>query len=392
MTPRQRVLGALDRTGYDRIPVRHEAVPEVNSMLLAHLGLADSEQLLRVLGDDFRYIAPTYVGRELRSFPDGSVEGYWGERYTYVQYEGGRYLEATYMPFAYVDRTADLDRSLFPSADAFDFSTIGPQCDALGSRYAVCFGGAGDMDFINSIARARGVQRVLFDLATDDPVYNALLDARFEFYYRMHERALQAADGRIDIVHVGDDFGTQRGPLISEATFEKYFVPRYAAYFDMAHRYGARTMMHMCGCVEPFLSRLIEIGLDIQDVVQPTTPEMDIAALNERYGDRLAFSGSMCVQTVLPHGSVDDVRREVQRRLAIFAKGGLLLGPTHAIQVNTPLANILAMYEAAGSLTDPADAIVTAPRPEHWPDQSDRAGLSSFSGAGDSVKASEPRP
>jgi len=383
MTPRQRVLGALDRTGYDRIPVKHEGVPEVNSMLLDHFGLATSEQLLRVLGDDFRYVAPAYTGPELRRFPDGSVEGYWGERYTYTQYEGGQYLESTYMPFADVDSLADLDRSRYPSADTFDYTTIGPQCEALAGRYAVCFGGAGDMDFINSIARARGVERVLLDLATGHPVYNALLDARFEFYYEMHERALAAADGRIDIVHVGDDFGTQRGPLISEATFEKYFVPRYAAYFDMAHRYGARTMMHMCGCVEPFLARLIEIGLDIQDVVQPTTPEMGIAALNDRYGDRLVFCGSMCVQTVLPYGSVDVVRREVMRRCELFARGGLLLGPTHAIQVNTPLANILAMYEAAGSLADPHDPTVTAPLPVYWPDQSDRAGLSSFSGAGD---------
>jgi len=381
MTSRERVLSALDRTGYDRIPVKHEAVPEVNRMLLEHFGLDTCEQLLRVLGDDFRYVAPVYTGPELRRFPDGSVEGYWGERYTYTQYEGGQYLEATYLPFAGVDRLADLDRSRFPSADWFDYSTIRAQCEVLHGHYAVCFGGAGDMDFINSIARARGVEQVLIDLATDSPVYRALLDARFEFYYEMHERVLQVAGGLIDIVHVGDDFGTQRGPLISRATFEKYFVPKYAAYFEMAHRYGAKTMMHMCGCVEPFLSRLIEIGLDIQDVVQPTTPEMDVARLKDRYGDRLAFCGSMCVQTVLPHGSAADVRREVQRRLDLFPRGGLLLGPTHAIQVNTPLDNILAMYDAAGSLTDPSDPYVTAPLPAHWPDQSDRAGLSSFSGA-----------
>ena len=58
--------------------------------------------------------------------------------------------------------------------------------------------------------------------------------------------------------------------------FEKIFAPRLKRYFAMVHRYGARTMMHMCGCVEAFLGRLIELGLDIQDVVQPTTPEMDI--------------------------------------------------------------------------------------------------------------------
>ncbi len=67
-----------------------------------HFGLKNMEQLLRVVGDDFRYVEPVYTGPELRSFPDGSVEGYWGERYKYAEFEGGKYLEASYLPFANV--------------------------------------------------------------------------------------------------------------------------------------------------------------------------------------------------------------------------------------------------------------------------------------------------
>lgn len=181
------------------------------------------------------------------------------------------------------------------------------------------------------------------------------MQARFEYYYQVHERALQAADGMIDIVHVGEDLGTQRGPLIAMATFDNYFAPKLEAFFAMAHRYGAKTLMHMCGCVERFLPRLIELGLDIEDVVQPTTPSMDIAALAAKYGERLNFCGSMCVQSVLPYGRPAEVEVEVRRRLECFPKGGLFLGPTHAIQVGTPIENILAMYRAAGSLQEPID-------------------------------------
>jgi uroporphyrinogen decarboxylase len=136
----------------------------------------------------------------------------------------------------------------------------------------------------------------------------------------------------------------------------------------MAHSYGARTMMHMCGCVESFLPRLIELGLDVQDVVQPTTPEMDIAYLQKHYGDRLNFCGTVCVQTTLARGSEAEVEREVKRRLGLFPKGGLFLGPTHAIQVGSPLPNILALYRTAGSLMEMADeatlAIAGSPEPE----------------------------
>jgi uroporphyrinogen decarboxylase len=66
----------------------------------------------------------------------------------------------------------------------------------------------------------------------------------------------------------------------------------------------------------------------------------------------------MCVQTTLAWGSVKDVEREVDRRLKLFPKGGLFLGPTHAIQVGSPLENILAMYQRAGSLREKIDSSI----------------------------------
>ena len=359
MNPRERVLSAFNRTGYDRIPVKHEGTPEINQMIMDHFGLTNLEQLLRVVGDDFRYVDPIYIGPELRKFEDGSVEGYWGERYKYAEFEGGKYLEASYLPFANISSVGDLDRSHFPVADWFDYSTIKPQCQKIAAQnYTVCFGTAGDMDFINSIARARGTEQVLIDLITDDPVYLEIMEARFRFYYDMHERVLREAEGLIDFTHIGEDLGTQKSQVIDFEIFEKHFAPKFKRYFEMVHRYGAKTMMHMCGCVRAFLPRLIELGLDVYDVVQPTTPEMDIEILNHDFGKRIAFCGSVCVQSTLAFGSVDDVVNEVERRERVFPNGGLFLGPSHAIQVGTPLENIIALYKTAGSLAEKIDTAI----------------------------------
>jgi len=214
------------------------------------------------------------------------------------------------------------------------------------------------MDFINSIGRARGMEEVLMDMLEDNEVFIELMDARFSFYFEQHRRVLEAAGGLIDFTHVGDDLGNQRGQMISHETFERHFAPRYKRYFDMVHSYGARTMMHMCGCVEAFLPRLIELGLDVQDVVQPTTPEMDIGYLKSHYGKKLTFCGTVCVQTTMAWGSVADVELEVQRRLELFPEGGLFLGPSHAIQVGSPLANILTLYRSAGSLAGTIDETI----------------------------------
>jgi len=355
MNSRERVLSSVNRQGYDRIPIKHEGTPEINHMVMNHFGLNNMEQLLQVVGDDFRYVEPIYCGPELLKYPDGSIEGYFGERYKYAEFEGGKYLESVYQPYAGVDSLDDLDRSHFPKADWFDYSTIKQQCEALNGEYAVCFGTAGDMDFINSIARARGFEEVLMDLIDDNPVYLEIMDARFEFYYEMHKSALEAAEGLIDFTHIGEDFGNQRTKTINMDIFEKHFALKLKKYFDMVHSYGAKVMKHMCGTVVDFLPRLIELGLDVYDVVQPTTPEMDIARLKEKFGDRLIFCGSVCVQTTLAWGTSEEVEREINRRLKLFPDGGLFLGPTHAIQVGSPLENILAMYKTAGSLCEEID-------------------------------------
>lgn len=353
MTSRERVLNSCERKGCDRIPVKHEGTPETNQEIKNYFNLKNDEQMLRVLGDDFRYVEPVYVGPELRTFPDGSVEGYWGERYIYVQFDGGKYLESVYQPFAGIGKLEDLDRSHFPSADWFDYSTITQQAKAhRDAGFAVCCGTAGDTDFINGISRARGMEEVLIDLVTDNPVYLEIMNARFKFYFEMHERILEAAGGLVDFAHIGEDLGTQIGAMISFQIFDKHFAPKYEKYFSMVHKYGCRAMEHMCGTVHMFLPRLIKLGLDVYDVVQPTTPENHISALVKNYGKDIIFQGSMDVQQELAFGTIEDVEREVQLRLDLFPKGGLILGPSHAIQPGSPVENTLAMYRTAGSLME----------------------------------------
>ena len=353
LTSRDRVVRCCERKGYDRIPVKHEGTPEINQLIKDHFGLRNDEQMLYVLGDDFRYVEPDYVGPELRRFPDGSIEGYFGERYTYIEFEGGKYLESVYQPFAGVEKLPDLDRSHFPKADWFDYATIEKQVAAIReSGFAVCAGTAGDLDFINGISRARGMQQVLVDLIDDSEVYREIMQARFDFYHDQHERILQAANGLIDFMQIGEDLGNQRTQMISFEIFERHFAPKLEKYFHMVHSYGARTMMHMCGTVWMFLPRLIELGLDVYDVVQPTTCDNDIGSLAHVHGKELIFQGSMDVQKEIAFGTVDDVTSEVERRLRLFPNGGLILGPSHAIQAKSPIENVLALYRRAGSLME----------------------------------------
>ncbi len=79
---------------------------------------------------------------------------------------------------------------------------------------------------------------------------------------------------------------------------------------------------------------------------------MDPAVIKKRFGDRLCFHGTISTQRLLPFGTPEDVAAEVKSRIELFADGGCILAPSHNIQPDTPLENILAIYKTVGSLKD----------------------------------------
>ena len=109
-------------------------------------------------------------------------------------------------------------------------------------------------------------------------------------------------------------------------------------------------MLHSCGSVYSFIPNLIEIGLDILDVVQTSAKNMEIGKLSKEFGKDICFCGTMDVQQVLINMTPKQVEEEVKLRQRLFPDGGLILGPSHAIQPGTPMENIIAMYRTAGSL------------------------------------------
>jgi uroporphyrinogen decarboxylase len=168
--------------------------------------------------------------------------------------------------------------------------------------------------------------------------------------YEHIEKGLEAAGGEIEFVHFGDDLGTQEGILMSPKTFRDIYGRPYGAMMDLAHRHGARTMMHVCGSVVGMIPTLIDLGLDVLDVVQTNAVGMELAGLKQQFGRDLSFAGTMCVQKVIPFGTPAQVRAEVEKRIELFSEGGLIIGPSHTLHVDSPLENILEMYRAAGGL------------------------------------------
>lgn len=334
------------------MPVDYLATQEIHDALLAHFGLRDDDALLERLGVDLRTIQPMYIGPDRGRGPDGSMLDLWGVGYSWVEYGTGRYCEATYLPFAAFRTLDDVEAYAWPSPDGYDYGSLVAQCTRH-REYAIVLGNAGVMDVINGTARGRGVEQVLMDIATEDPVGLACMRKRHEFYLEWMSRCLDAVGDRIDVVFIGDDFGTQRAQLVSLDTFRRLFLPNVRDFAALARAYDIPLMVHSCGSNRLILPDLIDAGVTIYDTVQPEAAGMDPAQLKADFGDRMTWHGTISTQRTLPFGTAADVRAEVRQRIEVVGRdGGLIVAPAHNIQPDTPIENVLAMYDEAGSLRD----------------------------------------
>jgi hypothetical protein len=237
---------------------------------------------------------------------------------------------------------------------------FGEQAERLAAGpYGVVFNpggmGIGDIALVPApgLKRPRGLRDV-------EEWYVSLVSRRsyiLEVFERQCEIALQnlahlarEVGDRVQVLFVtGTDFGTQRGPFLSVATYRDLYQPFHRILNDWVHHNTAwKTFMHTCGGVEPLLEEFIAAGFDILNPVQCSAEGMEPGHLKRTYGERLVFwGGAVDTQKTLPFGTPAEVKREVLGRLEVFAPGGgYVFNAIHNLQPRTPVENVLAMFEA----------------------------------------------
>ena len=178
----------------------------------------------------------------------------------------------------------------------------------------------------------------------------AVFERQAEVAIQSLER-LHAAIGELAVILQtnGTDFGTQNGPFLSAAKYRELFLPYQKRINAWVHRHTQwKTFMHCCGGIAPLMDAVIEAEFDILNPVQCSAKGMDALTLKRRYGDRLVFwGGGVDTQKTLPFGKPQDVRDQVRERIETFAPGGGFVFCTiHNVQANTPIENLLAMFDA----------------------------------------------
>jgi uroporphyrinogen decarboxylase len=354
MTHRDRVLTALSHHQPDRVPRDYWATAEITQSLLGRLHLSDREALLRHFGFDLRYVeGPSYVGQGLRQHPDGSVEDLWGVRRRAKTVTGGEYTwtyqHVVESPLEQAGTVGEVEAyGRWPSADWWDYTTLRAQCLAHEGFAVVNAGDRLDRTAqLKPMMYLRGMEQTYVDLAGNPEIAEAIIARIVEYFLEYNREVFEAADGAIDIFMMGDDFGTQQGPMMRLETWRRFFRPGFAAFIELAHRYGLRVMHHTCGSVAELIPDFIACGLDILQSLQPQAAGMNLADLRREYGRDLCFQGGIDIQGVLPHGTMAEVREHVRQQIeAAGDEGGYILCTAHNIQPDTPTENVLALFAA----------------------------------------------
>ena len=359
MKPRDRVVAALDHLEADRCPFQSTFTPEFASRLRADLDL-DRDRAHNPHGGGNTYELEIALGEDLLLTSVGWANSYYqDDEHDYTDEWGVGWRVVRYTtPFGAGHYTEPKGHPLADAASLSSYRPPDPDRDELYLDSERAIRERSDEYWIVGVTvttifeaawALRGLERLLMDFIEAPELADEVLEIPYRYHLAAAQRLVRMG---VDMIWLGDDIGQQSGMLMSPKHWRRFLKPRMAELIATLKGINPRLKIayHTDGCVYAIIPELIEIGIDVLNPVQPVA--MNPVKLKREYGRELCFWGSMDEQHTLPFGAPDDVRREVRERVATLgAGGGLILGPTHHVQLDTPLENFWAMVEETTGVT-----------------------------------------
>jgi uroporphyrinogen decarboxylase len=308
-------------------------------------GGGNTYQLEQALGEDLLLTSVGWANSYYQA--DHAYVDEWGVGWKICEYNTpfgkGRYTETCSHPLADDDA---ITRYQAPDPNRPElYQDAGRVVREYGRDYFIV--GVTVTTILETACALRGLERMLMDLVENLELAEAILDIPYQYHLAEAKKLVNLG---VDMIWTGDDIGAQSAMILSPAIWRRILKPRMANFFAELKRINPNLKIayHSDGVIDPVIPDLIEIGLDVLNPIQPAC--MEPARLKRQYGDKLCFWGSIDEQHTLPFGAPADVRNEVRARLDTLGKGGgLIIGPTHHVQLDTPMENFWAMVETVNN-------------------------------------------
>ena len=352
MKPRERVEIALNHEIPDRCPMQISFTPEFADRLYKDMQLRD-KGIHNPHGGGNTYELERSLGEDMLLTSVGWANSYYMDDQPYVDEWGvGWGIQPYQTPFGSGHYTEIVDHPLADDSAIGGYKPPDPHRDDLYTasqkmiaefKHEYWIVGVTVTTIFETAWALRGYEQMMLDMALDPGLAEHILDIPYHYHL---VAAKKLVDLGVDMIWIGDDVGTQNRMLISPKMWRQYLKPRMANFIAEIKSGNPRLKVayHTDGDITPIIPELIDIGLDVLNPVQPAS--MDPGQLKKTYGDQLCFWGTIDEQHTLPFGRPSDVQAEVRTRLETIGRnGGLILSPTHHVQLDTPLENFWMMVD-----------------------------------------------
>lgn len=301
-----------------------------------YFGESDEEAIRRTLQDDMRWICPQFFPTAYRH-PQGHAMFDMGI--------GKKVSHGQAGPLAHAETLDDVENDYeWPDPDYLNFDECLAALDTAGPVYRAsgfwtCF--------YHNIMDLFGMENYMLRMHTHPEVVEAVTDRVCSFYHEANRRFFLAAGDRVDAFFFGNDFGTQIDLICGPQEFDRFIMPWFRKFTDLAHEHGLQVILHSCGAIHRVIERLIEAGVDCLHPLQAKACQMDAETLARDFKGRIAFLGGVDTQELLVHATPDEVAEDV-RRVKRLLGPRLIVSPSHeALLPNVSPENVVAMAEAA---------------------------------------------
>jgi hypothetical protein len=251
----------------------------------------------------------------------------FGVRWAYnARAEGGTFPAQGGHSISHISRWRQ--ELVLPDVNCQDWDSIRARADAVDRDESLLMGLV-EMGLFERAYLLLGMEEALMAFITEpDEMYEMLgviANYKIELIRKFDDVA------RLDLVWLGDDWGTQQALFLPPAAWRRIIKPHLKRIYDCAKDRRILINQHSCGKIEAIFSDVVELGADMWNPCQPCN---DLARLKRDYGDRISFHGGMDSQFVLdrPGVTAEEIRAEARRLIDILAPGGgYIAGPSQRV-------------------------------------------------------------
>ena len=233
-----------------------------------------------------------------------------------------------------------LDHNIFTSPDNLsDYDSIARSIEHHKKRDRFCY--VQTPGFFEHFNTVFGIEDQLLYLALYPEELGELYSRQAEWTLRFAEHCI---DLGADMIHLSDDWGSQKDMLFSPKTWKELIAPNVKTVADFVHGKNRLVSLHSDGCIAKVADGIADLGLDVLHPWQENAG-MPLELYLNNYADRFGIMGGICVQSALGIMNRADLENEIRRVFGLLKGKRWICCTSHFVQKHCTIDDLVFAYD-----------------------------------------------